>query len=117
MFFCYMGLASTVSRICVSRICDSQCINAQTIIQGALLSISAATGLLPFASAYSHIMVYALVFGFCDGCFGGCINFQVIGCVQSHCTSKAFGFWMGVTSPSLAAGPPIAGESVKLNSG
>ncbi|XP_068744579.1 monocarboxylate transporter 12-like isoform X2 [Montipora capricornis] len=109
MFFCYMGLASAVARITTGRVCDLKFITAQAITQGALYIISGAMCLLPFASTYYQLVAYSLVFGFCDGCYGSSINFQVIGCVKSHFTSRAFGLWLGVTSPSMAAGPPIAG--------
>ena len=109
MFFCYMGLASTVARVLIGRVCDFKCVNVQAITQAALYINGAAICLLPQADSYYRLLAYSLVFGFCDGSFGSTMNIQIIGCVKSHLTSKAFGFWLGVTSPSIAAGPPIAG--------
>ena len=109
MFFCYMGLASTVARILIGRVCDLKCINAQAITQAALYINGAAICLLSRADTYYRLLAYSVVFGFCDGSFGSTVNIQIIRSVKSHLTSKALGFWLGVTSPSFAAGPPIAG--------
>lgn len=109
MFFCYMGVASVIARIAIGRVCDFECVNAETITQAALYINSAAICLLPQANTYYRLLAYSLVFGLCDGSFGSTINFQIFKCVKRHLTSKAFGFWLGVSSPSFALGPPIAG--------
>ena len=109
MFFCYLGLTSTVVRILTGHLCDFKFVNAQVIFQTALYINGAAICLLSRADSYYRLLAYSVVYGFCDGLFASTFNIQIIGSVKSHLTSKAIGFYLGLTSPSLAAGPPIAG--------
>lgn len=113
IFFCYIGLTSAVARILVGHVCDFKCVKVELITQAAIYINGAAMCVLSRADSYSYFLAYSLVYGFCDGLFGSTVNIQVVGSVKPHLTSKAIGFWLAVTSPSIAAGPPIAGRFSK----
>lgn len=113
ILFCYMGLTSAVARILVGHVCDFKCVKVELITQAAIYINGAAMCVLSRADSYSYFLAYSLVYGFCDGLFGSTVNIQVVGSVKPHLTSKAIGFWLAVTSPSIAAGPPIAGTFSK----
>ena len=113
IFFCYIGLTSAVARILVGHVCDFKCIKVELITQAAIYINGAAMCFLSRADSYSYFLAYSLVYGFCDGLFGSTVNIQVVGSVKPHLISKAIGFWLAVTSPSIAAGPPIAGRFSK----
>lgn len=113
ILFCYIGLTSAVARILVGHVCDFKCVKVELITQAAIYINGVAMCILSRADSYSYFLAYSLVYGFCDGLFGSTVNIQVVGSVKPHLTSKAIGFWLAVTSPSIAAGPPIAGRFSK----
>ena len=61
------------------------------------------------ATLYEYMVIYIVIYGFCDGAFITALNVLILNCVSPEKTPAALGWEMQVTSLFTASGPPIAG--------
>ena len=61
------------------------------------------------ATSYMDMVIYIVIYGFCDGAFITALNVLILNCVSPEKTPAALGWEMQVTSLFTASGPPIAG--------
>ena len=106
----YFGLASCAGRLISGRLCDFQKVNAVYVYQVAELVTGTSILLVTRATSYTHMIIFAVIYGFCDGVFITTLNFTVITCVSPPKVSVAIGWQMQISSFFLASGPPVAGE-------
>ena len=78
--------------------------------QVSLLVASVANTLAPLASNLTSLTIYALVYGFFDGCFVVLIAVLTGDIVGREKMNSAFGSLYGVVAVPLTLGPPIAGK-------
>ena len=106
----YFGLASCAGRLLSGRLCDFQKVNAVYVYQVAELVTGTSILLVTMATSYTHMIIFAVIYGFCDGVFITTLNFTVITCVSPPKVPVAIGWQMQISSFFLASGPPVAGE-------
>ena len=61
------------------------------------------------ATSYMDMVIYIVIYGFCDGAFITALNVLILNCVSPEKTPAALGWEMQVTSLFTASGPPVAG--------
>ena len=108
--FVYYGLASCVGRLVSGRLCDFQRVNSFYVYQVAELVAGASILVVTMATSYVHMVVFIVVYGFCDGVFITTLNVLLITCVSPQKVSVAIGWEMQISSLFLASGAPVAGE-------
>jgi len=64
------------------------------------------------ATSYAHMIVFIVIYGFCDGVFATTINVLVITCVSQSQVPFAIDWELQITSIVVAGGPPAAGMSI-----
>jgi len=105
----YMSISQTFGKICFGRLADFPQINRLYMYQVSLLVASVANTLAPLASNLTSLTIYALVYGFFDGCFVVLIAVLTGDIVGREKMNSAFGSLYGVVAVPLTLGPPIAG--------
>ena len=62
------------------------------------------------ATSYVHMVVFIVIYGFCDGVFITTLNVLLLSGVSPSKASVALGWQMQTSLLFLASGPPVAGE-------
>lgn len=65
--------------------------------------------IVTMATSYLHMVIFIVVYGFCDGVYITTLNVLLLSSVSPAKTPVAIGWEMQVSSFFLASGPPIAG--------
>ena len=112
--FVYYGIASCVARLISGRLCDFQKVNTFYVYQVAELVVGTSILAVTMATSYVHLIVFVVIYGFCDGLFITTLNVLVITCVRPLKVPVALGWQLQVTSLFLASGSPIAGTLSEL---
>lgn len=111
----YYGLTSAIARIPVGRICDVRGMNPFYLYQSVEFVVGLSTILVTLASDYTTLIVFAVIYGVCDGIFITTLNIIVISSVEGTKRPAALGWQMQVVSIFLASGPPVAGMLSTIN--
>ena len=112
--FVYFGLASCAGRLVSGRLCDSQKVNTFYVYQVAELVAGTSILVVTMATSYVSMVIFIVIYGFCDGVFITTLNVLLITCVSPPKVPIAIGWEMQISSFFLASGPPVAGTSVKI---
>ena len=107
--FVYYGLASCAGRLVSGRLCDFNKVNTFYVYQVAELVVGILILVITMATSYVYMIVFALIYGFCDGVFITTLNVLLITCVSPQKVAVAIGWEMQISSFFLASGPPVAG--------
>ena len=110
--FVYYGLATCVGRLVSGRLCDSQKVNTFYVYQAAELVLGSSILVVTMAKSYVHVIVFVVLYGFCDGVFITTLSVLVITSVVPPKFPVALGWQLHISSLFLASGPPVAGRSV-----
>lgn len=110
--FVYYGLATCVGRLVSGRLCDSQKVNTFYVYQAAELVLGSSILVVTIAKSYVHMIVFIVLYGFCDGVFITTLSVLVITSVVPLKVPVALGWQLQISSLFLASGPPVAGRSV-----
>ena len=108
--FVYYGLASCTGRLVSGRLCDFEKVNTFYVYQVAELVLGTSMLMVTLATSYMHMIIFIVIYGFCDGVFITTLNVLLITCVSHQKVAVAIGWEMQVSSFFLASGPPVAGE-------
>ncbi len=108
--FVYYGLASCVGRLVSGRLCDFQKVNTFYVYQVAELVLGTSVLIVTLATSYMHLIIFIVIYGFCDGVFITTLNVLLITCVSPPKVPVAIGWEMQISSFFLASGPPVAGK-------
>ena len=76
--FVYYGLASCVRRLVSGRLCDFQRVNTFYIYQAAELVLGTSILVVTMAISCVHVIVFIVLYGFCDGVFITTLSVLVI---------------------------------------
>ena len=109
--FVYYGLASCAGRLVSGRLCDFEKVNTFYVYQVAELVTGTSIIVVTMATSYAHMVVFIVIYGFCDGAFITTLNVLLMTCVTAQKVPVAIGWEMQISSFFLASGPPIAGVS------
>ena len=85
-------------------------INIFYLYQSVEFAVGFSTILITQANGYTAMIVFAVVYGFCDGAFVTTLNVILLTCVEGFKRPAALGWQMLVASIFQASGPPIAGK-------
>ncbi|KAL9970945.1 hypothetical protein ACROYT_G023409 [Oculina patagonica] len=107
--FIYYGLASCVGRLVSGRLCDFQKVNTLYVYQVAELVLGTSILVVTMATSYGSMVVFIVIYGFCDGVFITTLNVLLITCVSPPKVAVAIGWEMQISSFFAASGPPVAG--------
>lgn len=107
--YIYYGISSATARVISGRICDMRTINPMYIYQGVEFVVGLSTILITLADSYSDMIVFAVFYGFCDGCFITTLNVILLTSVEEAKRPACLGWNMQVASIFMGSGPPIAG--------
>ena len=110
--FVYYGLASCAGRLVSGRLCDFQKVNTFFVYQIAELVAGASILVVTMATSYVHMVVFIVIFGFCDGAYISTLNILCITCTSPQKIAVALGWQMQISSLFTASGPPVAGRSI-----
>lgn len=77
--------------------------------------VGLSTILVTLADSYNDMIVFAVFYGFCDGCFITTLNIILMTCVEEAKRPAALGWNMQFSSIFLASGPPIAGRFANVH--
>ena len=110
--FVYYGLATCVGRLVSGRLCDSQKVNTFYVYQAAELVLGSSILVVTMAKSYVHMIVFIVLYGFCDGVFITTLSVLVITSVVPPKVPVALSWQLQISSLFLASGPPVAGRSV-----
>ena len=113
--FIYYGVASCVGRLVTGRLCDFQKVNTFYVYQVAELVVGTGTLLVTMATSYLHMVIYIVIYGFCDGVFITALNVLILRCVSPEKTPIALSWEMQMSSLFVASGPPIAGRFLNVH--
>lgn len=91
------------------RLCDIEKVNNFYVYQLAEVVVGTGTLVISMATSYMDMVIYIVIYGFCDGAFITALNVLILNCVSPEKTPAALGWEMQVTSLFTASGPPIAG--------
>ena len=80
------------------------------IYQGVEFVVGLSTILITLAGSYSDMIVFAVFYGFCDGCFITTLNVILLTSVEESKRPASLGWNMQVASIFMGSGPPIAGK-------
>ena len=109
--FVYYGLASCAGRLVSGRLCDFKQVNTFYVYQASELVVGTLILVVTMATSYVHMIVFAVIYGFCDGVFVTTLNVLLITCVSPQKVAAAIGWQMQISSFFSASGPPVAGTS------
>jgi len=84
------------------------------IYQGVEFVVGLSTILITLADSYSDMIVFAVFYGFCDGCFITTLNVILLTSVEEAKRPACLGWNMQVASIFMGSGPPIAGKNLTL---
>ncbi|XP_022793943.1 monocarboxylate transporter 12-like [Stylophora pistillata] len=107
--FVYYGLASCAGRLVSGRLCDFKMINTYFVYQIAEIVAGMSILFVTMATSYIHMMVFIVIFGFCDGAYITTLNILAITCTSPDKTALALAWQMQMSSFTTASGPPIVG--------
>lgn len=92
------------------KIGDMTRVNRLWMFQSSILVIGAATALLSLAESYVGLVLYAITFGFFDGCFVGQVAVVTGTIVGMKHLGVALGYLFGSIAIPMTLGPPVAGK-------
>lgn len=80
------------------------------MFQVSILIISLSTALLSLAKNYTALVLYAVTFGFFDGCFVGQVAVVTSYIIGTKHLAVALGYLFGSIALPMTLGPPVAGK-------
>lgn len=83
--------------------------NLIRLFQLILLGMAISLCILPFASSFKHLVIFAIVYGIFDGGFAGFVLPVVAATVPSEDVNMAIGTLYTAISVELLFGAPLAG--------
>ena len=89
-------------------------VNRLLMFQSSILIIGASTALLSLAKSYVGLVLYAITFGFFDGCFVGQVAVVTSSIVGMKHLGVALGYLFGSIAIPMTLGPPVAGEPINF---
>ncbi|KAJ8313311.1 hypothetical protein KUTeg_009097 [Tegillarca granosa] len=110
-----IGIANTVSRICVGFISDRSWADAVMINNVALICGGAATIFVPFYVDYGVMVTYSAVFGICIAVFVSLRSIIMVELMGIEKLTNAFGLVVLCQGLSSFIGPPIAASRFSIN--
>ena len=111
----YYGITSCAGRLVSGQLCDSQKVNTFFVYQVAELVLGTSVLFVTMATSFVHMVVFIVIYGFCDGVFITTLNVLVLKCVIQRKVPVALAWQMQACSLFLASGPPVAGTLVIAN--
>ena len=112
--FVYYGLASCAGRLVSGRLCDFQKVNTFFVYQIAEFVAGASILVVTMATSYVHMVVFIVIFGFCDGAYISTLNILCITCTSPQKIAVALGWQMQISSLFTASGPPVVGRLIHI---
>lgn len=94
------------------KIGDMKRVNRLLMFQFSILIIGASTALLSLATSYVGLVLYAITFGFFDGCFVGQVAVVTSSIVGMKHLGVALGYLFGSIAIPMTLGPPVAGRLI-----
>lgn len=108
--YIYYGLSSAIARVLAGRLCDIRGINPVYLYQSAEFVVGLSTILVTLANDYTALIVFVVIYGFCDGTFITTLNIILLTSVDASKRAAALGWNMQFTTIFMASGPPLAGR-------
>ena len=105
----YMATGTFIGSIVFGKLADLHCCDKVYICQLGLMGISLSSTLVTMATSYEHVIAYAFVFGFFDGCFEMIVPVITQQIVGTHRVGYAIGGLYCILAFPKTLGPPIAG--------
>ena len=110
--FVYYGLSSCAGRLVSGRLCDFKMINTFFVYQIAEIVAGMSILFVTMATSYVYMIVFIVIFGFCDGAYITTLNLIAITCTSPDKIALALAWQMQMSSFTTASGPPIVGKSM-----
>ena len=105
----YYGLASCAGRLISGRLCDFKKVNTFYVYQVSELLAGTLILIVTMATTYVHVVIFIVLYGFCDGVFITTLNVLIITCVSPSKVPLSLGWLIHVSALFLASGAPVAG--------
>ena len=109
-----LSVTSGISRLIFGKVADLPSVNRLFMQQCSFIVLGLATACIPFCTSFWMLIALALVMGISDGafiCLLGPIAFDLLG---PSGAPQGLGFLLGISSITMTAGPPLAGNSSLL---
>ncbi|XP_066915173.1 monocarboxylate transporter 2-like [Clytia hemisphaerica] len=105
-----LSLAQSVGKVFIGKVFSYPSVNRIRAYQLSLVALCIATTFVPVLSkSYPGLLVYAIAFGFSDGC-GQATNMIIIGDLAGkELLPKAYSTFLVCSASAFVVGPPIAG--------
>ena len=110
--FIFIGLASSLARVVTGRLCDASRVNVIYVHQFGDLLLGIATIVLPLLKSYTGFLMFAVVYGVCDGIFITTMNSLLLFTVDEKRRAVALGMGSNIISLGIVGGPPLAGKKL-----
>lgn len=101
----YLAIGSTVGHLVFGRLADCQQLSQQT----GLLGISVSSTLVAIVTTYHWLVLYAVTFGLCEGCYITLNPVLIRKLVGTDKFANGLGISYFAMSFTRSVGPPIAG--------
>ncbi|XP_032229422.1 monocarboxylate transporter 13 isoform X1 [Nematostella vectensis] len=104
-----MGLTSVVSRLLTGPLCDSKYVSPSIVFQIGALILAIDILLLPSATSYEWLLVFAVVYGTSEGMTMTSNHCNIISLLPSHLIGHGFGWYIAIIGSGYFIGPIIGG--------
>jgi len=105
----YLAIGSTVGRLVFGRLADCQQLSQFYLWQTGLLGISVSSTFVAIVTTYHWLVLYAVTFGLCEGCYITLNPVLIRKLVGTDKFANGLGISYFAMSFTRSAGPPIAG--------
>lgn len=105
----YLAIGSTVGRLVFGRLADCQQLSQFYLWQTGLLGISVSSTLVAIVTTYHWLVLYAVTFGLCEGCYITLNPVLIRKLVGTDKFANGLGISYFAMSFTRSVGPPIAG--------
>ena len=109
----FLSITSTVGRIFFGKLSEMHHVNRLYLYQFSTMVIGLSTALCPLATNYDGLVIYAVLFGFFDGCFVGQVPVITADVVGHEKLSQAVGNMFGTLAIPMSLGPLFAGTVIE----
>ena len=99
-----------MGKVFFGKLSDLQWVNRLYLIQITVLIGSVNQTLCPLFTSYESLVIYCIIYGFFDGCFGALLAIIVGDIVGRENLHSAIGAMYMLSSLFLMVGPPLAGN-------
>ena len=111
----FLATGIFIGSILFGQLADLRCCDKIIICQLGLMGVAISSTLVTMATSYEHVVAYALVFGFFDGCFEMIVPVITLEIVGKHRVGYAIGGLYCILAFPKTLGPPIAGWMYEIS--